>query len=450
MRKTILTLFIAAVFAFVVTCGGGDDNNGGGSDQLSRNLPSKLSVTVPSSLNSSSPGGKAGGPGAEGSMGYQQMKMITGMMKMNSQNAQMYLLIIDQLMSNVKDKNGECVSGLSVSMDGAIKAAIKEQMTGMGMSEQEVNDMLSQMPSSMPAPPMKYDSQQVVGYDNEIIFYPGSDMNQQATCDTLVEDNKEVIQWTGKSKIKMTMNHTMEMGPGMTNSASMTFTYDDDKKVSTFVEDFKENFDGEQLNGSVNMTLMQCSATDNADNCVKVKATMKFVDGDNNNDTYTIEGKADDNGGFLETSFVYNGTAQKSRDYFDGTGASKGYQVYNDSTGEWDLVEGAVPGGYDDYETGHEMTGAPTVDVSGLTLPVNDLGYIIVLDDFLIGDPDPALVVGFVNVFNDGSADQIEVAYWGTSDMTGLEVYAVTSRDPDTGEPTGFSQVTGTVDAGTL
>lgn len=463
MKKITIYALVFSLFstlALTNCTAGGDSKSELPTAAATASVPSKISISVPDSLKKNSTGGYSfqgynnenyeyefanATAGTDTSYGYEQVKSITFMMKDNSGLVSLNLILLGAVESKVKANAGNCTDNLEVTFTDELKAKIKSAMLDTGTTEAEwanfetqLNQVAQNNNNKIPAPTMTYTAN-VGGYENQVYMYSGSDPSSTPTCDSLPSD-KEIVQWTGTKRIK----YSSSFSDG-TMAGTMLYTYDGNTKSSTFSMVFYDSSQ-DDLKTSQRMTMQECSLTKNEDNCVKIKASLKFdasptATGKDTKELISLTAKADDNGGYLYSIRDWNDDTSNTtsvkiteKDYFTGTGSSVAY--VKDGT----VVSGTVPTD-STYDKNTVISGIPVPSITGVTYTKGN-EYVITKNTFDPASPEQIHYLGSFVPTSDTETG--EIMYWGhCTDVTGgtAKLYQITAYDATSGMPKTFTEV---------
>lgn len=347
--KKILTAFLTVLMiVFLLAC---DSAGAGSSDNDTSNglsnLPSKLVVNIPDTLQSS-----ASAPGISRSIGgyqsyaYAQVKMTVASIDMLMSSIMMNFVMIDAFLENADISTSEQTGSFTISQ--AMIDLIIELMPFEDMDstfESELNKMVGQTYSA----DFTYTESESSDYDYKFIM-PEDDSSSEMT-----------VYWSSDKK---RVKNIYEYSYGSSTN-SMIFIYNDETKISSMVFEYENTWDGQTYSFHDEVTLQEDSESNK--NGVTLTFKNKSADETYGSSSYNASGYADDDGGYIESKltsyFDWNNDGNDDKwiaeykEGFDGDG-NVNYSAYKDDTtgGSWE-ESGAIDTSYQDtYEDSYEVT----------------------------------------------------------------------------------------------
>ncbi len=294
------------------------------SDTLNK-LPSKFTLKTPKSLSNSGGAMKTRSPG---SSGYDKVNGLVQQIEMQKSQVSMMFIVVDEIIKDYTTSNVPHAS-FTLPPSDTLKTKINEFLAELGITG--VPPM-----ESFPIGSHIYDTTTDAPYN----YYYREEGNMGTLLIKWSEDKKAVL-------VSQSMNMP-DMG-----DMDMIFTYDDTKKVAKLVS--KGSFTvPENTDTFTNISDLSFAKDANSTkNGAFISFTMSFSDAINGTVKSSIEGYADDDGGYLSESYTFpnlNGIPDTMyyREAFDKDGTQT-YYAYDDD-GNWVVIDGNVEaiGGYDD------------------------------------------------------------------------------------------------------
>lgn len=292
MKRFSILISTILLPVVILACGGSGDSS---SDSFSMSiLPSKFSADIPASIsgdNSSllvsrkSVSQKAIKAVGDISTGCQQMKQMTGEMKMFSSMAPLYAVLADAAISQNNITADEESHTVSITFTRGMFDTMSEIMSD-DMSD--ISEMESFIGQSMTCG--------VLFSDN------GSDAYKYSVKITM-DDSTTTIYWSeDKKNTKLEVPIEAGSGEGATETGTLVFEYNDTEKLMTVSFELP----------SMSMFMSLKEQGDGA---------LFFSNNKFGAYKYQIEGYADDNGGYIKytSTDAYFGSFSYS-EYFDGNG----------------------------------------------------------------------------------------------------------------------------------
>ncbi len=392
--------------------------------------------------------------------GYARLKGIIDVMKLTALEAQFETMLIDNLLTQAGDQiraSATCIPGgtyrvvYTTQMRNVMRAAIANigfasSAADTIVTQLEQQGILPRAGTELPSPALLYAANQG-GYDSQLRYGYPDGFSAEGACGASDVNLTETFRWNAdRQKYQYAYKESFD---GETFSG--IFTVDFTNSVMVYQNNFNapnENPSPPPANDQFKETIL-LSACSTGSRCVKVRAVESFTGYDPDamaalSFTYTVEGKADDNGGYVLSTFNEVGEpAYYLREYFGSDSTHQGAQESFDGvnfttlTGFEDFDYGA-----DEYDDDAVFDGnIPTVNNGTLagSLGCSDCDFVI-LESGIDPNDFPEDILGAGEEYD----STLSVSYWGDSSLEGsLQVWELTGFDGN-GEPI-FSSIAGTV-----
>ena len=408
---------------------------GTSSTSRTTNVPSRISINLPSSLRASSSMSKAkaslkenkskgkalSAPTADG---YLAIKSSVQKFSKLANDVAFEILVLDSVINEAKLNPGVCINGgaLSIKVTEDMIALVKASFLETGLSpieaEEEVNFLQEEgeLPvagTSIPSPAILYNK--LSGdFDHQVLYSFANNFAIAKKCPTTGRFNK-ALKFTSDFK-KISFGHQENMKIGLDiiiMEGNITIeTSAIGKKRLTFLNNFKID----TANHSSLLILEECTKGDVNGDCLIMEQFYREDDtADSSRDViFKIKGRVNDTGGLVEFTqkFTHTNIAEEERELFDKDGVLTGYEIKQ--SGNWvpspsfphlDINDNSIS--FDDHGFDFDF---PSINVT-----LNNCNEIANFDVFVIVQEgenpslDPTAMIG--SGFKDTS---LELDYWGS------------------------------------
>lgn len=383
-------------------------------------------------------------------------------MKGTAQMAQLEMMMIDAFLSDNGEAikaSGSCIDGgtyttpFTIQMRNALKAAFEDMGMEATDSEQIITEMensgeFPKVGDSISSPAMQYLSSPT-GYDHELKYGYSDTFNATVTCSSFTDGLKDVLRWTNdKNKLQYGFHEVYE-GEGAVGGGYELigqFSVDFEAKTMTYKNNFQMSDD--MMGGNMIMDEIISMKECGANKCVNVKMTDK-MESDMMSFKYEVEGKADDNGGYVQTTMIeddgFSASTIYYKEYFNGDGNLVGVKESTDGENYTNYV------GYGDYDyesntyddDGSYDVGLTDVNICSI-LSFSSKGTSVTcstecyFDIYPSGISDPATQPEMMIGAGEVAGGRASVDYWGDPSLanaTDSSVWVAIDYDTDTGFP---------------
>jgi hypothetical protein len=443
ISKIFLLLSIGFLSHLTMACGsnGGADSSENGNSVAAhkiKNMPSKLSVSVPTSIqnNSEVAAPLTAGDGMQAlagppPSGLNEIKTLTTELKMRQQSIEINFLIVDQILDVLR--SGPIVPGnfigkkkneITASFTDAMKARVTELFPGMPTPAAG---------SSLEVPALCYKEfiTPQDGYAFEL-FLDFSGVVPANTTPTCSETFATIVRWDA-AKTRIIWNDKVSMA-GM--SFAISLFYDDATKTSFFNDIFIVG----PTSYTRSLNLKECADTTK---CAEIESTMRIVNA-TLEQNFSVKGRATGSGAVLLSTIreIDNGvtSVRYVEESSDASGVSTGQRTSNNGTA-WNVESGIDPAQNPLYNSAQAAeTDTINLTFTGADIPTaSGQGFSYVISK-VASNPNATDVIGQGVIFwnDDTNSMQKEYSYWGPSDTAiigNAKILAVTGVNAQ-GQPT--------------
>jgi len=424
------------------------------------NLPSKYKANTPGSLTSSNALIDASALLQE-SQGLKQIKDTTKMMELRTKDIELDFMVVDGLLTAIKEKLATA-GGTSIFLASGVVSIefsqeMKNKLTSIFssfLSGTELDGFIGSLPAvgtSMPGPALCFEDNTVNGYDNAISlsgvdFTTGADLASSCTGPF-----EKVIKWNDAKSKSYVLNKFEDATFGFKSSS--LFTYAAGTTEGTGLMTFRDGYKDSIVDMSNLISMKECGAS----NCVQIKMTMnmtmEFIPGTPDTSSFSINGKIDDNGGFIESKIgmtdPFNPTNKvtfKFRETFDSTGVVTAQQTWDGAA--WQGAIDTANTYYSDTTGGaagevNLDIGLPNVTISGFatgaaSTPVEKRYVLVASGTTCDANITPEQILGAGNYFDNGTtAEQVnDFQYFGDPTIAATAVVCESTFDTGTNQET--------------
>ena len=363
------------------------------------------------------------------SFGYQEVREIVSTLRQVAKDAYRELMVVDGLVPKVRAEYpaNTCVEGgaytlvWTAEMREGVFSSIEDAGLSAGLAQSlvlqlEQEGYIPRVGQSVPSPVMQYRANQN-GYDHELRYSFSPDgMTELHTCDEVAGSFDSVARWN-QSRTKFQLGY-QESFDTETYSGILTIN------LATSTMFFRESYDdaGDSYNTTVGVS------TCTGPRCVLINMTELYSSG-GVDEVYRLDGKADDNGGYVRTNYTYNDGANTDyyKEYFGVGGTVLGMLESADDI-TYTTVSGCDDYDYedDDYDTGATVEVGINVSIGAVVCggAAVDCQFVVVPDAV---DPNlnPEAIIGSGGQIIDGAP---VIDYWGEpgAELTTADIWEIT------------------------
>lgn len=405
------------------------------------NFPAQLTIPIPQTLSAQTLATTTGltrfqvATCSSQSFGYQEIRELVDNFRQITKDAQRELMILDGLVPQARSKpHGTCIEGgtFTIEWTAEMREGVFSSIQDAGLSASLAETLVLQLEQEryiprvgevIPSPVMEYTTNQN-GYDYQLRYAFSPDgMTVPYSCADVAGDFDSIMRWD-ESRMKYQLGY-QEFYDDETFSGILTLN------LATETMFFRETYDTNGDSYSRTTGMKVCGGP----RCVLLNMTEFYTSG-GVDEIYRIDGKADDNGGYVRTAYTYNDGADTDyyREYFAEGGTVLG-MLESDDDITYTEVSGCEDFDYDSepYDDGGIVSVGLDID-SGAVLCTGaavDCQFVIVPDGV---DPNlnPETIIGSGGQIN--SVAYFD--YWGDADseLTDADIWDLTGFDAD-GEP---------------
>lgn len=394
-------------------------------------LPAQLSIPVPKTLSAQTIATTTGLTNlnvtscAASSFGYEVVREIVANFRQVTKEAYREMMVVDGLIPKVRADYpaNTCVTGGTYSLvwTAAMRESIFSSMTDAGLSpalaesfvlELEQFEFIPKVGESVPSPAMQYQANQN-GYDHELRYaFSPYGMKEVHTCDDVAGSYDSVLRWN-QNRMRFQLGYSETFG---SDTFSGILTLNLDTKTMFFREAY--DFAGDRY--TRNAGLSSCTGP----RCVLLNVTEMISIGASD-ESFRMDGKADDNGGYVRTVYTYDDGASTDyyKEYFGAGGAVLGMQESTDDI-TYTTVSGCESFDYDDedYDSGSNVDVGLNVSAVA-TGCAGDCQFVIVPGG-VNPNSNPEAIIGAGGRIN----ANVFIDYWGEAgaELNNADIWEIT------------------------
>ncbi|MDX1961346.1 MAG: hypothetical protein SFU98_22445 [Leptospiraceae bacterium] len=399
------------------------------------NVPSRISVNIPSSLKSSATNARrtlsipkfsdlktVSAPKADG---YLAINSAIEKFSKLANDVAFEMLIIDQIISRAKASEGTCVPG------GTLKINVTQKMldlvllaleeTGLTPSEALEEIQLLQeegeLPvagTTIPSPAMIY-KKQTIDFNHQLLYSFSSNLSVSKSCPSNNRFTKAIKFTDDFSKISFGHEETIKAGFDiliMSGNVTLETNTNGKKRVS-----FLNNYKIDTTSYSNLLIMDECSKGDTSGDCLVMEQLYREDDSlDPSKDlVYKTKARVNDSGGLIEFTQknTSSGITEEERELFDKEGNLIGYEIksggiYIPSPSYPHLDINLNNISYDEHGLELEFSSIK-VTLSGCNSVIANFDIFVIAQEGMNPDIDPTALIG--TGFRDSSFD---IDYWGS------------------------------------
>ncbi len=318
------------------------------------NVPSRISINLPSSVKSASSNTSAsiqnsktqrsGNPSfatlaAPKADGYITINAAIEKFSKLANDVAFEMLLVDSSITEAKATPEICINGgqTTIKVTDNMIALVKEAMQETGMSAEEAaaeiaylqeEGDLPSVGSSLPSPAIIY--KKLSGdFDHQVQYSFASNLMVPKKCPSSGKFNKSLKYTADFKKVSFGHEETMKVGLDiLIMEGNVTLeTSETGKKRLTFLNNYKID----TTSHTSLLILEECTKGDTSGNCILMDQFYREDDSaDSTRDViFKIKGRMNDKGGLVEFTqkFTHTSVTEEERELFDKDGTLTGYEI---------------------------------------------------------------------------------------------------------------------------